>query len=238
MILSIEADLDYKLDDPSTVSLQLEVASLPDQRVLESSFDLFDLPSPSWVPAYGGVGRRAWVDAVGTLKCRYRAKVRIDRPRSEIRAARWVPLPELPPEAARYLVGSRYCQSDMFDQFAASEFGRYHGGEKIAAIRDWVEANFSYVRGASTETTTVVETFVTRQGVCRDYAHVMITLARAAGIPARAVAVYAPDVTPPDFHAIAEVYVGDEWHLVDATGMSQPDTVARIVVGIVSRGVV
>lgn len=119
----------------------------------------------------------------------------------------------------------------MFEQFAATEFGLFHGGEKIAAIRDWVEANFSYVRGASTETTTVVETFVTRQGVCHDYAHVMITLARAAGIPARAVAVYAPDVTPPDFHAIAEVYVGDAWHLVDATGMSQPDTVARIVVG-------
>ena len=50
-------------------------------------------------------------------------------------------------------------------------------------------------------------------------------------MPARMVSVYAPDVTPPDFHAVAEVYVGGEWRLVDATGMAEPDTMVRIGVG-------
>ena len=68
-------------------------------------------------------------------------------------------------------------------------------------------------------------------GICRDYAHLMITLARASGMPARMVNVYAPDVTPPDFHAVAEVFVGGEWRLVDATGIAEPDTMVRIGVG-------
>lgn len=231
MQLTIEADLDYALPTSATVSLQLEAANTPDQRVLESSLEIPDLPAPHWVPACGGVGRRAWVEAVDTLKCRYRATVELHRPTSDIRKAPFVPFAQLPADAIAYLMASRYCQSDMFEQFVTSEFGHYAGGEKVAAIRDWIELSCSYVRGSSDETTTAIDTFVTRQGVCRDYAHILISLARAAHIPARAVAVYAPDVSPPDFHAVAEVYVGDAWHLVDATGMSQPDTLAKIVVG-------
>ncbi|PZQ50147.1 MAG: transglutaminase [Rhodovulum sulfidophilum] len=232
MLLTIEAELDYAIEEPSTVSLRLEVADLPDQTVLESALTLPDPSEPVQQAGTDGVGRRAWVEVGGgALKCRYQARVRVERPASDLRAARWVPFAELPPEAAKYLVGSRYCQSDLFEPFVASEFGRYHGGEKIAAMRDWIETSFDYVRGSSDETTTVVDTFVRRQGVCRDYAHVMVTLARAARFPARAVSVYAPDVTPQDFHAVAEIYVGDEWRLVDATGMAAPDTIARIAVG-------
>jgi transglutaminase-like putative cysteine protease len=65
----------------------------------------------------------------------------------------------------------------------------------------------------------------------RDFAHVLITMARASTIPARFVSVYAPDVDPPDFHAVAEVYLDEAWHLVDPTGMAGPDTIARIGVG-------
>ena len=231
MILTIEADLDYTIKGQATVALQLEAANLPDQRVLESSFEVDGVADPVFMPAWDEVGRRAWVETNGQLVGRYRAKVEIDRQPSDILAARWVPLTELPPEAVKYLKPSRYCQSDLFEPFVQAQFGDLEGGAKIAAIRDWIEANFSYVRGSSDEKTTVVDTFVQRQGVCRDYAHVMVTLARAARIPARAVSVYAPDVTPPDFHAVAEVYVGDEWRLIDATGMAQPDTIVRVVVG-------
>ena len=56
-------------------------------------------------------------------------------------------------------------------------------------------------------------------------------MARAAAIPARYASVYAPDVSPPDFHAVAEVFLGGAWHLVDATGMARPEEIARIGVG-------
>ena len=59
----------------------------------------------------------------------------------------------------------------------------------------------------------------------------MVTLARASQIPARMVSVYAPKVEPPDFHAVAEVYLAGDWHLIDATGMAAADTMARIGVG-------
>jgi transglutaminase-like putative cysteine protease len=79
---------------------------------------------------------------------------------------------------------------------------------------------------------------VERRGICRDYAHVMITLARAAAIPARYASVYAPGVEPPDFHAVAEVFLADAtipgggaWHLVDATGMADPANMVKIGVG-------
>jgi hypothetical protein len=65
--------------------------------------------------------------------------------------------------------------------------------------------------------------FVERRGVCRDYAHVMIALARAAHIPARMASAYALGVEPQDFHAVAEIYLAGDWHPVDATGMARGD---------------
>ena len=59
----------------------------------------------------------------------------------------------------------------------------------------------------------------------------MISLARSLCIPARMVSVYAPDVVPQDFHAVAEVWIGGEWRLVDATGMAQPHQMVRVGVG-------
>ena len=67
--------------------------------------------------------------------------------------------------------------------------------------------------------------------MCRDYAHVMIALARAAHIPARMASVYALGARPMDFHAVAEVYLDGDWHMVDATGMTRPSGCARICIG-------
>ena len=99
------------------------------------------------------------------------------------------------------------------------------------AMCDWVNTSFTYDSGASTATTTAIDSFNSLSGVCRDYAHVLITLVRAAGIPARFVSVYAPDVVPQDFHAVVEVFFDERWHLVDPTGMAKPNDIVRICVG-------
>jgi transglutaminase-like putative cysteine protease len=80
-------------------------------------------------------------------------------------------------------------------------------------------------------TTTAADTFISRQGICRDYAHLLITLSRAAGVPARIASVYALGVDPPDFHAVAEIVLGGEWHLVDPTRMAREAAMAKIGVG-------
>ena len=111
-------------------------------------------------------------------------------------------------------------------------------GARIAAIRDWMAREFSYVPGVSDANTDATETFIARQGICRDYAHVMVALARASTIPARYVACFAPGVEPQDFHAIAEVFLADPnvegagtWQPVDATGMADLGNVVKIGVG-------
>jgi transglutaminase-like putative cysteine protease len=98
-------------------------------------------------------------------------------------------------------------------------------------MRDWIARNFTYAPGSSQASTDAMQSYIERRGVCRDYAHVMVTLARASSIPARFVSGYAPDVAPQDFHALAEVFLDGAWHLVDATGMSEPGEVAKIGVG-------
>ncbi|MBX9859182.1 MAG: transglutaminase family protein, partial [Sphingomonas sp.] len=87
------------------------------------------------------------------------------------------------------------------------------------------------VPGSSDANTTAIDSFVRREGVCRDYAHVMIALVRASGIPARMASVYALGVKPQDFHAVADVYLDGAWHLIDPTGMAVDGSMARIGVG-------
>jgi transglutaminase-like putative cysteine protease len=130
-----------------------------------------------------------------------------------------------------YLFPSRYCPSNRFVDLVESEFAGLAGGARIAAMRDWLQGHLSYEPGHSDAQTTAVDTYLARAGVCRDYAHLMIALARAADIPARIASVYAPGVDPPDFHAVAEVFLGDSWHLVDATGMASAPEMAVVGVG-------
>ncbi|WP_299813778.1 transglutaminase family protein [uncultured Jannaschia sp.] len=231
MDLIINAELSYDFDMPSDVLLQVELAHVAGQTVREEA--LFTTPVTDFrrIPGEQAFGQRAWMRAEGRLDITYKAQVVVDRPDSDFSQLQASPPRSMTAEATSYLMPSRYCPSDEFQAFTAAEFGNLTGGPLIAAMRDWIDRNFSYVSGSSNVATTARETFVQRQGVCRDYAHVMIAFARAAGIPARIASVYAPHVDPPDFHAVAEVWLEDAWHLVDATGMAKPSEIAMIGVG-------
>ena len=94
-----------------------------------------------------------------------------------------------------------------------------------------MRTEMDYVPGSSDTETTAADAFVSRQGVCRDYAHLLASFARAAGIPARLVSAYAWRLEPPDFHAVVEVWLDGGWHLVDPTGLAPIEGMARIAVG-------
>ncbi|MBF9044386.1 transglutaminase family protein [Rhodobacterales bacterium HKCCE4037] len=237
MELEVNVHLKYQLSGPTDMLLQIEVADLADQRLQSSKLDTSEVDHLARVAADDGLGERTWLRADGEFSCDYAARVVIDRPVLDVGALAAVPPHLLPGDAVRYLMPSRYCPSDRFHSFVEAEFGDCQGGARIVAMRDWINNAFSYVPGSSDSQTTALESFVQREGVCRDYAHVMIALARASAIPARFASVYAPGVTPPDFHAVAEVYLDGTWHLVDATGMAPADTIARIGVGPDAAGV-
>ena len=134
-------------------------------------------------------------------------------------------------DPARYLEDSRYIEASALRGFVDERFGRASGFEAVDAMRNWIARGFSYSPALSAIDDSAVTTLEKRGGMCRDYAHVMIALARAAGIPARYVGVYAPGLVPPDFHAVAEVFVDEDWWVVDPTGLAPRGSLIRIATG-------
>ena len=231
MTLRIETRFAYDFAETSDVLLQVEAAAIPEQAILDARIDLSEAEHFARVAAHDGIGERIWLRVNGRFTVDYRATVRIDRVLADPATLDAVPFHLLPGETVQYLMASRYCPSDLFEDFVRAEFDTLRGGAQIAAMRDWIEHCFTYEPGSSTSATTALESFVQRKGVCRDYAHVLITLARAAGVPARIASVYALGVDPQDFHAVAEVFLSGAWHLVDPTGMARPADMAKIGVG-------
>ncbi|GAA1128102.1 transglutaminase family protein [Arthrobacter flavus] len=131
----------------------------------------------------------------------------------------------------RYVRPSRYCESDRLLPTAYAEFGTLAGAELLNAVREWVGKELAYVSGSSRPTDGAVETLLGRRGVCRDYAHLVISLLRAKDVPARLAAVYAPGLSPMDFHAVAEAWVDGAWHVVDATGLAPRESLLRVATG-------
>jgi len=229
--LQIDVHLDYALPRVCDLLLQIEVAAIPEQRIEAARLDLSPCEHFARVPAQDQIGTRIWLRKEQRLRVDYRATVAIERILRDVASLPALPPHRLPGETVQYLLPSRYCPSHQFTDFVNERFGQLAGGAKLAAMRDWVAGHLSYVPGASHSETTAADTFHAGEGVCRDYAHLLITLARAGEIPARYASVYAPGVTPPDFHAVAEVFLGGEWHLVDATGMAKEAEMAKIGIG-------
>ena len=232
MIVDIDVSLAYGVEQPTDLILQVRAPSFADQRVLSETFDVGSPEQLAETAAEAGLGTRTLIRTSQDFRCRYSARVEIDRPTIDVAQLAKVPPHLLPGDIVRYLMPSRYCPSDELQSFVEAEFGHLDAGARIAALRDWIHDRFAYVPGSSTAQTTAIDTFVQRQGVCRDFAHVLVTLSRASAIPARFASVYAPHVTPQDFHAVAEVYLDGTWHLIDATGMAQASEIVRIGVGL------
>lgn len=134
-------------------------------------------------------------------------------------------------ELIRYVRPSRYAESDRLLPTAYAEFGGLQGEELLHAVRNWVFSELRYVSGSSRGTDGAVETLLHRRGVCRDFAHLAISLLRSKNVPARLAAVYAPGLTPMDFHAVAEAHINGAWHVIDPTGLAPRGSMLRITAG-------
>jgi hypothetical protein len=209
MTIAIEARFRFRAAEPTDALLQFEVAAIPEQRLSEVTTELSPSSHVARVAAHDAIGERIWVCAQGEFEAAHRARVDLDRILADVATLDQLAPHDLPGEAVEYLLDSRYCPADRFQSFVAEEFGALRGGAAVLAMHDWIAAHLTYTPGSSDTNTTALDTFVERRGICRDYAHVLVTFARAAGIPARFVSCYAPRVTPPDFHAVAEVFLAN-----------------------------
>ncbi|MEM9501633.1 MAG: transglutaminase family protein [Pseudomonadota bacterium] len=238
MPIRINSHFAFETDEPTDVLLQFEAAAMPEQEILSASTELTDSLHIARIAAQDDIGERIWLRVDGDYEVGYEAEIKLNRQKVNLSDLPALAPHLFPSEAVQYLLDSRYCPADRFQSFVESEFGGTSGGARVDTIAQWVADHFSYVPGASGPYTDAAESFIMRKGICRDYAHVLVTLARASTIPARYVACYAPGVTPQDFHAIAEVFLADPeqdgsgtWQLVDATGMADPMQTVKIGVG-------
>ena len=141
------------------------------------------------------------------------------------------PAPVTETDRLRYLRPSRYCEADTLGPTAAAEFSGLAGQQLPQAVVEWVNRQLSYVAGSSLPTDGAVRTLLARRGVCRDFAHLSIALLRALNVPARLAAVYAPGLSPMEFHAVAEALVDDAWWVVDATRLAPRQSLLRVATG-------
>ena len=231
MRLSIDAELDYTLTAPADLLFALEVAQMPDQILVTDGLVVSGVDGLRPIVGAESLGRRTWAFGTDRVNARYTATVDIERSPVRLAGLATDKLHDLPPLVVPYLLPSRYCEADLLETFVTREFGRLRGGDAIRAMTDWIGDHVDYVPGSSNGSTTAVDTFVSGRGVCRDFAHLLTTMSRAAGVPARMVGAYAWGLEPQDFHAVVEVWLEGCWHLVDATGLATIEGIARIGVG-------
>jgi transglutaminase-like putative cysteine protease len=163
----------------------------------------------------------------GRLAVKYRAEIRLRGTAVDAGDPRSVDY-----ERQVYLRPSRYCPSDHLIGFAVAEFGDGpKPRERIAAITEWIRKRIEYVPGSSTVHDSAEDTLLTGKGTCRDFAHLGVALCRATGIPARFAAVYAPGLSPMDFHAVYEANEDGRWYVYDSTGLAPRASLVRIATG-------
>lgn len=130
---------------------------------------------------------------------------------------------DLPSEVLMYLVGSRYCDTELLSNVAWGLFGHVPAGwPRVQAIVDFVHQHLTYGYQHARATRTAHEAYQERVGVCRDFAHLAVAMCRCMNIPARYCSGYLGDIgidpvdIAMDFHAWFEAYLGGEWHSFDA----------------------
>uniref|UniRef100_UPI0035C9C045 transglutaminase-like domain-containing protein n=1 Tax=uncultured Amnibacterium sp. TaxID=1631851 RepID=UPI0035C9C045 len=217
---TVSAAMDLDVAAASDLVMAVTVVPLPGLTVdelLVVELDGAPLPVRRLTEATGTRLHLAHAEA-GRVTVRYDAEVE--------GTAQPAPVDELDLIAQRR--PSRYCESDQLLPTAQAEFAGLDGKALLDAVSSWVGAQLSYLPGSSKPTDGATETLLARQGVCRDYAHLVVALLRALDVPARLVAVYAPGLDPMDFHAVAEAYLEGAWHVVDATALAPRASLLRI----------
>ena len=238
MDFTIGCTLRYQVEALTPFVFNLEAVRMPRQRILaERLVTSPDLGEPDRFDAVESGNRFIrFLVPPGAFQIDYEATVALDPQMLDPTEVTEIAGGSLPMEVLPYLNASRYCQSDRLSRFANRQFGQEPAGhQRVTAICNWIRDNVDYQAGTSDALTSAYDTLGDRAGVCRDFAHLAITLCRAVGIPARYISAYAWQLSPPDFHAVFEAFLqgpgGGAWYLFDPTRMAALDGLVRIGAG-------
>ena len=225
MIIRAGYDIAFRCPQETPIVLMLSVHPsrqgdlLTDHDIRLSS----GLVSRDYVDMFGNVCTRL-VAPPGLLEVHNEFLVRDSgRPDEVAPNARQFAIDELPDESLLYLMGSRYCDTQKLTDLAWTQFGGIVGGwQRVQAICDYVHHHLEFGYHHARCDRTASEGHAERRGVCRDFAHLAVTLCRCMNIPARYCTGYLGDIgvprdpAPMDFSAWFEAFLGGRWFTFDA----------------------
>lgn len=225
MLIRAGYDIQLGADQPVPLLAMLSIhpsrhkdLTTPQRITTDPQVPLYDYPDQ-----FGNVCTRLTVPEGGlTLSCSF--TIADDGQPDPVSAdAVQHPIEDLPDDVLIYLLGSRYCETDRLGDVAWSLFGHVAPGwPRVQAIVDFTHRHIEFGYHHARPTKTAWDAHQEQQGVCRDFAHLAITLCRCMNIPARYCTGYLGDIgvppvdAPMDFSAWFEVWLGDAWHTFDA----------------------
>ena len=236
--LELSTELGYDIGEHGADFIfNVQAAHTPRQTVVSEQLHLSqDSPYSEYTdPATNSRFLRLHAEA-GWLTLRYTALVDLAHVEALPEQLMELDAYNLPGEVLPYLYPSRYCQSDRLLTLVSQEFGHLPlGYSRASAICNWVGQHVQFQSNTSSSATSALDTLIERVGVCRDFAHLMIALCRAANLPARIASGIDygadPALGPLDFHAYVEVFLGDRWYMFDPSGTAIPMGFVRFATG-------
>ncbi len=229
----VGSELSYDVRKSTVLLLKISAAQTDHQKIVHEELT-FDPRTSVEQLEVGLDGNRIYRTVLepGKRRISYRATIdlqpEVSLPAGVSEAAKT----KIPADVLPYANASRYCESDLLARFAFEEFGNLEfGHQRVQAICDWVHAFLDYTPGSTNGLTTASDVLLMRTGVCRDYAHLAISLCRGIGIPARYVSGYAVDLNPPDYHGFMEAFLDGKWFLFDPTKLAPLTGLVRIGTG-------
>lgn len=208
---------------PMLAALSIHPSRNRDLRTAQRIMTTPDLPLYDYIDRHGNIcSRLVLPEGETTISCGF---VIEDPFELDIvpTAARQVPVERLPDATLVYLLASRYCETDRLTEIAWSLFGHLTPGwSMVQGIVAFVHDRITFDYGKASPGKSAWDVFVEERGVCRDFAHLAITLCRCMNVPARYCSGYLGDMDLPapigdmDFSAWFEAYLDGQWFTLDA----------------------
>jgi len=230
MWLKVSCDLSFDLTVPTPFILMLRPQTLMHQTVISNEYSLSPkIPMTEFVDQFDNLCQRLEAPA-GIFSIRTTSVVDVPEKIERAPGAAYEHISQLPNSILRYLLPSRYCESDRFGDMASQiTMDATPGYDQVNAIVEWMRNAIQYTPGLSEIPYSAIEVNYRQSGVCRDFAHLGIALCRSLTIPARIVVGFLHELKPMDMHAWFEAYVGGRWYAFDA--VHKNPTAGYVVVG-------
>ena len=225
MYIKLGYELAFELPVPAPMLLMLHVHPSRVGDIVRQTFLLTDpaVPVFTYRDPFGNTASRIFAPA-GVIRMTYDAVVKDSGLPDVVQAdAQQHAVQDLPVEVLPFLLNSRYCEVDVLSDIAWNLFDKTPlGWPRVQAVVDWCHKNVTFGYAFARPTKTAFDVYRERQGVCRDFTHLAITLCRCLNIPARDATGYLGDIgippvaAPMDFSAWFEVYLSGRWWTFDA----------------------